>query len=255
VRSRLIKITLSLVLFSFLTLLCWFYFLHYQEIRKKDPRYQVVAIALKSLGPSTLPSSFFAEVLELSTDQPTPLFDFSTDWAEQQLLLTPYLTQVRVERIKPSVIFIEYQAREAVARVGNYSLAAIDRDGVLFPYLPYTNYSHLPEVYFDLVNEPEWGGVLAKKDLQLFLNIEQRLQNLGVQIERLDLSRLEVPTLGRREILLTVQDAASNYTLRLPPQELDSALERYGLLKEHLTESDETIDLRLTDLAYIMEKS
>lgn len=229
--------------------------------RLKDPDYAISEVAETGPDAGSVPPDYLFQLLGLDFDEPINIYQFSLKQAERRLLDSALFATVKVSRIPPGRIVVDYRLRQPVWNFGTLTNTAIDRDGVLFPYAPFHK---VPAV--SLFMEPPasvpWGTEI---DLQFAKVIFQWAADLPVFA--LDLRDAEHESLGRRQVIVTLQETLAKqegtYTflrhLRLNPRDVEGGLERYRLLQKRLLwqspsfckGADAVIDLRLPGLAYL----
>lgn len=212
---------LLLIFFSTLFSLSLFGFL---QTRGDRP---VVAIIQEAHG-EKLPTQCLAELLGLSVDQPLSFAHFPVKEAERRLLDYLFFKSVSIKKIRPNILYIDYELRRPIARFADQSNRGVDAEGVCFPLEPFYCLGELPTVYY---NDS------AKHHM---------LKLLELPVKLIDLSKVEAPTLGSREIVVQLEDER---WLRFPVHQLESALAHFQ--KRPL--EGRIIDLRIPNTAYIYE--
>lgn len=242
-RKAVLWIALSTLLVSGGSFASWWVFQLFHEARRYHPQYRLTAIA----QPGPLPTDYLAQLLGLSVESSLGLYDLSVTQAQELLLKSPLMTEVRVSRLPPHTLEIDYAVVEPVALSGHQEGMAVDAKGRQFPLHPFFVRKDLPQV-FGLVHLP------------IALQVMDRAKQLGLSIKSIDLTRLDSVSAGRREIVLELSD--DNKTLvRLPPLQAERALNRYPLLRHQIANDLKTstldpsvmviVDLRLEQLAYL----
>lgn len=190
-----------------------------------------------------LPTSFLAEVLSLSQDQPTLFAKFDVKKGSELLMKSHLFKEVRLKKIKPDILYVDYRIREPIAYLGDQTNTAIDKEGYLFPYLPFS----LPKV-LPLINltPHSWGECIESKWMDLICDLLNRFE--PGEIERIDLSLCSSPSAGKRQLVLTLKGGK---LLRLTPKNYIQELKSYFILDEQLTEKPTVIDFRNPSVAYI----
>ena len=80
------------------------------------------------------------------------------------------------------------------------------------------------------------------------------LSRLSLQVKRLDVSKAFEPSLGRREVVLILEEQGFTKALRLTPKNFAQELGNYLELRPKLPAIAQVIDLRIPQLAFIEEK-
>lgn len=196
-----------------------------------------------------LQTAYLAEVLGLSIDQPTMLVDFNLVEAKKKLLATWIIKNVRLKKIKPNLLFIQYSVRLPYAYLEDYSNTAIDEEGVLFPYAPFYPPRNLPSLCLGK-NEASspWGERISPEKLELVMKL---VATLGEEsIERIDMAHVESCSAGKRELVITLKGGT---ILRFEPNSCIQQLSHYLILKQTLIRDGhpKLIDFRVPEVAYI----
>lgn len=224
-----------------ITLLAYF---HIQDLRLQDPRYHITS--LQQTGP--LPTSYLAELLSLSSDQPTHLYTLSLKEGREKLLSSPVIKSATMKKQKPNTLAIQYTLHEPIAFLHDFSNTAITAEGVVIPVQPFFPVGELPMIVVgEMGREVEWGKKLRIGRVRLALQVLEEMELAGVEeVAMVDVSRVEAPSFGRRELIVTLEDGR---IVRFNPE---SWRERVGDLFT-LGQTGTIIDLRVKDLAYIQE--
>lgn len=286
-KRALMWIAVSIILTLTVSLMGWFYFLHLKELRLQDPRYRLAAMIQATPKKECLKTVCLAEWLNLSIDKPVNLYAFDSKKAEQKLLTSPLIKQVSLKKIRPGILYIEYEIRLPIAYLGDYVNAAIDEEGVVFPFNPFFTPKKLPVFYIGLSNtEKGWGECLNQdKRFQLACQVYQNLKERKIQAKQIDVSKAFADSFGQRQIIVTVEEemnyqvkskeckAIKPYVLRLHSEKYVQNLANYQVLKAYLMaplqkelprlckESDKhkligsIIDFRIPHLAFIKQEN
>lgn len=186
-------VILSLVLVSGVpwgTYLGYKWYVHHLQ---QDDKYILKAIVTKPEGYHTLPSAFFSEKLGLSIDKPINLYRFPLDQAEARLKAFHVFKKVRISRIPPSSLLIEYELRNPQFLLQTLSNTAIDQEGTVFPYYPFFSPKKLPELR--LSKDVAWGD---RVDISIPLKLIESLSN----VKAIDVSKMDLDSLGEQEVVL-----------------------------------------------------
>ncbi len=227
-------------------------FFRLQEVfHQKNEAYNIQKIVQTGVQYEALKTLFLAEILELSSDHPTNIFDFDVQEGANKLLSTHVIEKVDIKKVKPATLYIDYEVRSPLAHLGELSNTLVDREGVLFPEHPFYSPKKIPTLYLG-GKELRWGEKIDSTKLSLANAILETLNGLHVTL--VDLSLADAKTLGTREIVVMVQHKKALHTLRLPTERWAEALHHYTLLvKSVLSTSPQStiIDLRLVDMAFL----
>ena len=207
--------TLSISLFGY-----WIW--HQWHVRRlTDERYKIVAIVQTGPEREALKTPYLAELLNLSQDQPVSLYAFDLKLAERALRSCPLICDAHLQRVPPGTIYVDYTIRRPIAFLADYQNTGIDRDGFLFPIVPFYSPKNLPEIYLGLppFNEPEdvegrkggeWQRPLQNRYLPLAMDILHILEGApwreGMRLKRIDVSSVFAASAGVREIVLDIED-------------------------------------------------
>jgi hypothetical protein len=246
------------------------------------PESDVIAYLIQTgTQKEALLSDYLAECLDLSIDRPTPFSSFDPDLASLRLKQSPLIADAAVKKMKPNIAYIEYRVRKPKVRCLDFFNAAIDAEGILFPIHPFFSPKKMTDLYLGEKGVERKGGVFFGSSLQgpvleLAFSVcdffEQRAKDLFF-VERIDVSESGSPSLGRREIVvileneLSAQDSpdrkVSRHFLRLTTKRFREEIENYLRLRPKLLESergepepfgacqDKVVDLRLSRMAFI----
>ncbi len=200
---------------------------------KEKPRLKPITTIVQT-GPlkEGLKTDHLAEILHLSVDQPRSI---TPEEAEKALLKHPLIKKAAVSLLNPHTLYIDYTLRSPIFTLIDYENRAIDEEGKAFPLTPYLTPKNLPE--------------LSLGETDLYPLALELLSLLGTQVERIDLSKAQDSSLGRREVVVAL---SSGHLLRLSPRNHREELERYLALQFQL-EKPAIIDLRVSNLAYVTQ--
>lgn len=257
------------------------YYHHILKTHANNDAYHIVAIVQTSPDQELLQTVYLAELLDLSVDRPTNLYQFNIAEARNKLLMSPLIKEATVRRIKPGTVYVDYLSRQPVAFLLDYTNTAVDKEGFLLPFKPFFTPKRLPEIYLGLSNESLWGKSINNDQSKLafafvsYLNRHYCSENR--RLKRVDVSRALEPSLGGREIVVIIEEQSErvqqgksvlcvcNWILRISP-DLDyrQALANYAVLRDHLMVKQQpiedlssihyttiTLDLRLPQIAFI----
>jgi cell division septal protein FtsQ len=271
------KIPLPIAVASIVILMmvttCLTFRLNFRPVKKSS-----VISCIVQTGPvkEALPTQYLAELLGLSSDCPTFFDDFNEKEAEEKLMLSSLIKSAKVEKIKPSTIYIDYTLYEPIARITDYENIVIDQTRHPFPFRPFFTPKELPEIYIGMkesVGAPERIGLA----LEVLDAMTKRFYLTRLKIKKIDVSRISEPSIGQREIIALVIDELYSgdktfrfeYFLRLNIKEYEKNLVNFLALRRELIKSQEkymadylqnpypsqtnvkTIDLRIDKMAYI----
>jgi len=185
--------------------------------QRKDRRFLIKSILQTGPQKEALKTVYLAELLELSTDKPVNLINFDCKKAEEKLLASPLIKKASIKKIKPDSLYIDYEVRTPIAWLLDYKNVAVDEEGYIFPVYPYLTPKHLPEIYLNLSayenssgSEFIWNSPLQGKQIELALKILKSFslhkQEYPFKLKRIDVSHAFFPSLGKREVVLLIED-------------------------------------------------
>ena len=261
-----------------------------QRSRLLDPCNIITSILQTGPEKEALKTSYLAELLELSADQPKSLYALNLRKAKEKLLACPLIADAEVKAYFPSTVYIDYEVRKPIGWLSDYENIAIDKDGYLFPVTPYLSPKELPEIYLGLPpfgSSPDrfgrsgglWQTALSDPYFALAMKILDHLEHLpGLRVKRIDVSNAFSESLGTREIVLFTEEdiliekgerevvCTFPKILRLAPKEYSEQLAHFLSLKKGMMEeykrqlasapevgrfSPRIVDLRIPQLAFV----
>ena len=275
---------LFLLIFSF----SWWMVVKIKEKRKKEGTIKILVQSTESSD--SLQSMYLAELLELSMDKPTNIYDFNEKEAKEKLLKSPLIKTVEIKKIKPSTIYVEYCLRTPVAWLYDLKNIALDKNGYPFPIYPFLPPKNLPEIYLgenlDVEDEIFWLNPISSEKMKLALDLLQVLkskQDFSFKVKRIDVANAFAGSYGKREIVLLLEHNLLVVNkerevrfifpriLRLTVKEYSQQLGNYFVLHNKMIKdyekqlqitkstptttrfADKVIDMRILKLAFIDE--
>lgn len=281
------RILLSVLLITGTTSLALVYYQSIRHKQKMDPSNQIVAIIQTTQQNEGLNTVYLEELLELSSDRPVNLYQFSTKEGEKKLLESPLIKAAKIRKIKPGMLHIDYEPRQPIAFINDYSNAAIDSKKKIFPFKPFFTPKRLPEIYLGLdenqKKEFSWGITLQDERLELAFNLLETASksccNDTASLTAIDVSKAFALSCGQRQIILTFEERLPkviqghpvtylySHILRLAPETYQQQLANYLVLRDYLRKNEKLpsdapkgttvrgqtfiIDLRLSELAFV----
>lgn len=285
-KKALLWIFFSTLLISGSSFLAFFYYLHVKESRSSDDKYRIIAIVQTCPEKECLKTIYLAELLDLSADRPTNLYQFKTKESEEKLLACPLIKQATINKISPGTIHVDYSLRIPLAFLGDYTNTAIDKEGYAFPFKPFFTPKKLPKIVigeFESEGEALWGkqikGKHAELAFTLFNEINKRCCNQHCSLVFLDVSKAYLPSYGQRQIVVMLEDREERIAnqrsqlyirpriLRLSTENIPEQIANYLVLRSYLrqqergdilddsrevvTAKEVVVDLRIPELAFI----
>lgn len=238
----LICIFLSVIVISGPAFLGLLYYQSLLKSRSEDSRYLVRTIEASS---NALPLDYLCEWLDLSVDHPSNLYQLKKPDLEKKLLSSPLIREAKVSKVLPDKLMIHYLVRKPIALLGDYHNVAIDHKGFIFPYRPFFADKKLPIFYLG-EKDCAWNRPIKGPHFQTALKLYKLLPKES--LHHIDVSKLSEKSLGKREIVVTLEEEERQIFLRLTPdnylQELTN-FQKIGSFKGSI------VDLRIPQLAFI----
>jgi hypothetical protein len=237
-------------------------------------------IVQTGLQKEALHSDYLAELMDLSADKPTLYAEFDEEKAQEKLLASPLFQEAKVKKVSPNTVYVDYAIRKPVGWVLDFVNTVLDKEGHLFPMAPYFSPKKLPEIYLGqegihdaCLNEtPSFQTPLKGKYLDLALKVLSLFNEVEkdfFRVQRVDVSQAFWKTLGKRGIVVTIEnqlsepEATSIHFLRLSTLNFAKEIANYLNLRESLLEAEKEkvlmgehlkeriIDLRISQLAFV----
>lgn len=236
----------------------------FQKIRVQhltSENYRIRSIVQTSSIKRALGSAFFAERLGLAADFEQNIYQFDTSLAERKLLESAVIKAVKIKKQYPDSLYIDYEMRLPIVRIGDYQNVALDQDKIAFPIMPFFTARKIPEIYLGEGGEK----VIYNKPLshpkidfafELLSLLQETFKQESLMIEKIDVTNIDSFSYGRREIIVLLKGAKNRHYLRLQPKDVEKQISNYLSLKKVLDKEplkDKVIDLRIDNLAYIDE--
>ncbi len=248
-------------LLSGLALTIWLFFDRQQERRKHDPQYEISALIQSCRGKDSLKTAYLAELLALSFNRPTNLFQFDGKQGEKKLFNCPLIKQASIQKIQPATLYVHYEMRTPIAFIGDFKNAVIDEEGFLFPFTPFFTPKNLPVFYLGIAeNDFQWGDQLNDlSSLILAKNIYHDLSQAhlpGVEIKSIDLVDAFSEKRGKRQIVVTLHAKSKDiipstkdqlFLLRWNPEQYHQCLQNLLTLEKNKSSLGEACSLTIID--------
>lgn len=257
----------------------WLWSKHCTE-RLRSEKYRIAAIIQTGPEKEALKTVYLAELLGLSADQPTQLYALDLKKATQKLLSSPLIAHAKIKRMPPSTLYIDYEVRKPIAWLADFKNMAIDKEGFLFPVVPFFSPKNLPEIYLGLPSafSAQVKGPSFQLALQILHFLETAPWKEGLHIKRVDVSNAFAPSLGQREVVLFTEEELSfrgeahevlcifPKILRLAPKDYTQQLSNFFSLRRTMMEdyrrqladiktggkfAPRIVDLRIPQLAFV----
>jgi cell division septal protein FtsQ len=218
------------------------YYSHIQESQKQDPAFYLRILEQKG----GLPQNYIEELLGLCVDQPINLLEFDSGEARKHLLNSPVIKSAEVKTSLPNACHVVYSLYEPVAILADWDNAALDRGGRIIPWRPFFSKDKLPLLAIGGAQDVKWGDKLKLQRVELALKL---LRSLPLdKISLIDVSRVELPSFGQRELIVTLGKAI----VRLNPDEWESGWRNFQKVEGLVNQKQlSVIDLRISKLGYL----
>ncbi|MCB1107004.1 MAG: hypothetical protein KDK76_02790 [Chlamydiia bacterium] len=223
----------SLFLAFFALLLTFGFYSAFSLFEKEKPHVAPIK-AIAQTGPvkEGLKTLYLEELLGLSVDKPKAIHPKE---AEKILQQSPLIKSVSVSHLNPETLYIDYTVRTPLFIIGDVENLALDKEGVTFPLNPFFTPKNLPLLYL--------GDSYQESKTHLALSL---LDLLKEEVGFIDLSKSDDPSLGKREIVVSIDSDL----LRLSTKHYAKEIEHYRKLRKHF-DGPLIIDLRIPNLAYV----
>ena len=197
-----------------------------------------------------LKTDYLSELLGLSVSSPKAL---DPEQAQKILRESPLIKEMEVSLLNPETLYIDYTLRQPCFFLGEFSNVVIDENGYPIPLRPFFTPKKLPELFLGLKSSPVWSKPIHKQKLHLAFDLMHTLEGTA-QISRIDLSQIDSETLGKREIVLILDNEnGSHHYLRLTLKGYEEELSHYFTIREKILTKSLVIDLRVSDLAFLSQ--
>lgn len=261
--QAILWIVLSVFLISVPAWSIWLIYRKFFDIRSTDPRYNIVAIVQTGPESEILKTNYLAELLDLSVDRPKNIYQVNLKEEQEKLKTFPIIQSAILKRIPPAALYIDYTVRQPIGYISDLTNTVVDTEGVLFPFRPFFSPKRLPEIYLGLNERLSWGDKVEDERLKVAFHVlqlcEKKLKNKNLGIVRIDVADAFAESLGKKQIVIVLSDEGKLILLRLPSDgydhKLDSFEKVYAKNLNKKTYSKIVVDLRLQDLAFIVDAS
>lgn len=259
---------------------------HLKRTSRIDHQVPIKAIVQTGPQKEALKTTYLAELLGLSIDQPVLSCDFNPKEAMEILLSSPVIKAAEVGFKEPGILYIDYTVRQPICFLRDFANVGMDEEAVPFPIHPFFTPKKLPEIYLGLEEQVQWNQPIEGPKVELAFELLKTLQGPIVcdlfNVKRIDVSSAFAPTCGSREIVILTEDEIYlnqqgkevcflfPRILRLSTKNYSQELSNYLKLRENLLEKEQLelqfpegesivtyppkkIDLRIAQLAFIEE--
>lgn len=192
-----------------LVILPFYFFSSLDKKKRNDPKYNIEILIQTGPEKEQLKSMYLAELMELSLDQKTNIYNFDVKKAKEKLLKSPLIKKAKVKKYPPNAIYVDYKVKNPIAWLYDLKNVAIDDHATPFPISPFLSPKNMAEIYLgeNLVSEeiPFFLAPIKNKKLDLALNvlkILKQIQPSSFVIKRIDVSKIFSQSYGKREIVV-----------------------------------------------------
>lgn len=281
-KKAILMILASTFLVSGSSAICLLAYKYIQWNKVNDSKYDILAIVQATNVKEPLNTSYLAELLNLSKDQPTNIYRFNKDIGTKMLLKSPLIKKAEVKKIYPGTLYVHYIPREPIAFLVDYPNVAIDHESFIFPFKPFFTPKILPEIYLGLEYESHTnllGTKIKSERIKLALSIlnflKQKVLSDDLVLKRIDVKDAFASSFGQKQIVLVLEDriektknGKSHFyrpirVLRLSTHRYLEELNDYLSLRKYIIQKEskeylssnkyKIIDLRIPQLAFIKE--
>jgi hypothetical protein len=255
------------------------YYQHLCHQHSKDDAYTITAITQSGSNKEVLTTSYLAQLMGLSTENPMNLFVFDSEEARKKLIESPLIEEAAITKVRPNTLYLDCKLRHPIAFCSEWPNLAIDEKGLPIPFTPFFTPKHLPILHTGKLDDPEWNVPFTQRGILLAIKLIKRFAEDPefslTRLKKIDVSFSFADNYGHREILLEIEEHVDDgkklhifpRELRLPSKGTDEQLSNYLLLREFLNESIDdiqpeqsvyehpilTIDMRIENLAFLSE--
>ncbi len=201
-----------------------------------------------------LKTPYLAELIQLSANKPTRARYFDPSTATRKLRSSPVIKTASVKLIQPDTVYIDYTVRQPLAALYDFDNIALDDQGVPFPIIPFFTPKKLPEVILGLKTFA-WNSPIKGEKVDLALTVLKMMLDKSLNVQRLDVTAAFHPSLGKREIVVVLEENGFSKFLRLTPKNFAQEIGNYLELRPTLIPEPQVIDLRIPQLAFLEKYS
>lgn len=231
------------------------YYKYQAKLKLSDDNYRILALVQSCPTKERLKNVHLTEILGLSVDQPTNLYSFSIPHGLNCLSAYSLIKYPTIKKVSPGTLFVDYQLRQPVAFLGNFTNSTFDEEGIIFPFEPFFSPKKLPKLYLDrnVISSHPYGKMIDHQLLSMFHLIKKHLENEEIGIDIIDLSKINMESVGQREIILqlSIKRNAQLLFVRMNSRKLEESLMLFKKIFPFLRGDEKIIDLRLDFLIYI----
>lgn len=194
------------------------FYRHVQGQYANDETYRIVAIVQATPSKESIKTVYLSELLGLSVDRPENLYRFNSVEARRKLLGSALIKEAKVKKIRPGMIYVDYQLRTPIAFLIDYTNTAIDENWVPLPFKPFFTPKKLPEIYLGIANHDEesplsggeWGmrleGDRVTLAKEVLAHLNQNYLSDKTHLRRIDVSNAFSSSYGQRQIVVILEE-------------------------------------------------
>lgn len=234
------------------------YYRYLQEMRTSASKFNITTVVAQARSGPELPVAYLIELLQLSSDQPTNLYNWNAKAAEKLLKESPYIRKAAITKMPPDTVLISYSSHVPVASIGDWSGALLDKDGYIIPEHPLIASEKFPKIILGL-ESIRWGEKLFSPESWVALRLKNLIEKqFGKDhLLSIDVSKAFSRSAGKRQIVVTLDYEGATHFLRITESNYLQQLANYReiLDAKKMPEGQSfIIDLRLDHLAYLYPK-
>ena len=182
---------------------------------------------------NALSPRFFSDYLGLCPNgRPLLLKKLDQLKIQKKLQEFPVFKTIQSELTHGGELIVSYELRKPLYILKDYDNLGLDQEGVIIPITPYYSPKKLPEVYLGL-DKVTWNKKHKIEYAHQIVSYFNKYRLDIFNIKLIDLSLLDHAIPAYREVVLTVEVFGHSHYLRINPQHVEKALDRYiRLFKE-----------------------
>ena len=221
-------------------------------------RERITKISQLSLQKEALSCLYLTELLDLSYDKKVYKESFDLEEGKKKLLSSPLIEEADLYFLKGGILEVSYKHVTPFALLSDFNNAGIDSFGKIFPLRPFLLPKGLVKIFLgieNLQNSRQINDYKEKERWDFALKMLKEIYPLKISgdIVFLDVSKVQEKSLGKNEVLLTIQYPRRRDILRLTKRNYLNELMNYIILSDKIFADSSlfVIDLRHGDQALI----
>lgn len=170
---------------------------------------------------------FFSDYLGLSPlGQPLILKRLDAVKIQNRLKEFPVFKSIEAEFTPLGELCVSYDLRRPLFELYDYKNCGLDKEGFITPLVPFYSPKKLPQIYLGL-KQLSWDEPHNISQALDIVDFFEKNQFQGINLKRIDLSRLNHKLISHREIIVIVSVGNVDHYLRIHPSLIQKALVRY----------------------------